>query len=186
MPLINCEINIILPWLVNCFIIDASVENQVPTFTITDTELTSCSSYNHISSQDNAKLLQQLKLGFKRTNNWNKCQSKVTVQERNQYLNYLTDPSFQGVNRSCALSYENNTGRASYKRHYLQQLEIKDYNVMISGRKFSDQVANYNLRTYDNIQKIKTGQGGDYTTGCLLDYLYFKNYYKMIAIDLNK
>ena len=42
------------------------------------------------------------------------------------------------------------------------------------------------LRTYDNIQKIATGQGDDYTTGCLLDYLYFKNYYEMIAIDINK
>ena len=42
------------------------------------------------------------------------------------------------------------------------------------------------LRTYDNIQKIATGQGDDYTTGCLLDYLYFKNYYEMIAIDVSK
>ena len=42
------------------------------------------------------------------------------------------------------------------------------------------------MRTYDNIQKIATGQGDDYTTGCLLDYNYFNNYYKMIAIDLSK
>ena len=45
---------------------------------------------------------------------------------------------------------------------------------------------NSDLKTYENIRKIATGQGGDYTTGCLLDYSYFKDYYKMIAIDLSK
>ena len=42
------------------------------------------------------------------------------------------------------------------------------------------------LITYDNIRKMATGEGDDYTTGCLLDYPYFKNYYKMIAVDLSK
>ena len=49
-----------------------------------------------------------------------------------------------------------------------------------------DQPIKNNLITYDNIRKIATGQGDDYTTGCLLDYNYFSNYYKMIAIDLSK
>ena len=49
-----------------------------------------------------------------------------------------------------------------------------------------DQPIKNNLITYDNIWKIATGQGDDYTTGCLLDYNYFSNYYKMIAIDLSK
>ena len=97
MPLINCEINLTLTWFENWFIIDAPVENQVPTFTITDTER--YVPLVTLSTQDNAKLLQQLKSGFKRRINWNKHQSKVTVQERNRCLNYLIDPSFQGVNR---------------------------------------------------------------------------------------
>ena len=57
---------------------------------------------------------------------------------------------------------------------------------MIDGRNFFDQPVKNNLITYDNIQKIATSLGGDYTTGCLLDYNYFNNYYKMIAIDLSK
>ena len=57
---------------------------------------------------------------------------------------------------------------------------------MIHGQYFFDQPVNYNLLTYDNIRKIATGQGDDYTNGCLLDYIYFKTYYKMIAIDLSK
>ena len=92
-----------------------------------------------LSTQDNAKLLQQLKLVFKRTINWNKYQSKLTVQKQNQILDYLIDPSFERVNRLFVLSFENNTGRASYLRYYLPQVQIKDYNVMINGRKFFNQ-----------------------------------------------
>ena len=57
---------------------------------------------------------------------------------------------------------------------------------MSDRRNFFDQPIKNNLITYDNIRKIATGQGDDYTTGCLLDYNYFSNYYKMIAIDLSK
>ena len=66
------------------------------------------------------------------------------------------------------------------------QLYIKDYNVIIDGRNFFDQPIKNDLKTYDNIKKIVTGQGDDYTTGWLLDYSYFKKYYKLIAIDLSK
>ena len=71
-------------------------------------------------------------------------------------------------------------------RYHLPTVEIKDYNVMIDGRQFLDQTVFYDLRTYDNIRKIATGQGDDYTTGCLLDYHCFEKYYKLIAIDLRK
>ena len=62
----------------------------------------------------------------------------------------------------------------------------KDYNVMINGKNFFDQPINSELKTYENVRRIATGQGADYTTGCLSDYSYFKDYYKMIAIDLSK
>ena len=57
---------------------------------------------------------------------------------------------------------------------------------MIDGKSCFDQPIKNNKVTYENIRKIATGQGDDYTTGCLLDYIYFKNYYKMIAVDLSK
>ena len=63
---------------------------------------------------------------------------------------------------------------------------MKDYNVMIDGKNFFNQLINSDLKTYENIRKIATAQGDDYTTGCLLDYSQFKDYYKMIAIDLSK
>ena len=63
---------------------------------------------------------------------------------------------------------------------------MKGYNVVIDRRKFFNQPVKNDLITYDNIRKIATGQGDDYITGCLLDYDYFNNYYKMIAVDLSK
>ena len=57
---------------------------------------------------------------------------------------------------------------------------------MIDGKNFFDQPINNMVKTYENIRNITIGQGDDYGTGCLLDYSYFKKYYKMIAIDLSK
>ena len=84
------------------------------------------------------------------------------------------------------MSFENEVKRISSKGSFLPILEIKSYNVMIGGQNIFYQSVRNNLITYDSIRKITTGQGDDYTTGCLLDYGYFKNYYKMIVIDLSK
>ena len=84
------------------------------------------------------------------------------------------------------LAFETDAQRTSNKRYYIPNLEMKDYNVMIDGKNFFDQTVKNDKVTYDNIRKIGTGQGDDYTTGCLLDYNYFKKCYKMIAVDLCK
>ena len=70
--------------------------------------------------------------------------------------------------------------------YYLPKVEIKDYNVMIDGKNVFDQPINCMIKTYENIRKIATGQRDDYTTGCLLDYSYFNDHHKVIAIDLSK
>ena len=71
-------------------------------------------------------------------------------------------------------------------RYYLPKVKTKDYNVKIDGKNFFDQPINNNIKTYENIRKIFIGQGDDNTIDCLLDYPYFKNNYKIIAIDLSK
>ena len=139
-----------------------------------------------LSTQDNAKLLQQLKLGFKRVINWNKYLSKPELLAQNPNFNHLVEPSFQGLNRLFVLAFKNDTQRTSAKGYYLPNAEIKDYNVMINGENVFDQPVKDNKVTYENIRKIAIGQGGDYTTGCLLGYRYFKDSYKMIGIDLSK
>ena len=70
-------------------------------------------------------------------------------------------------------------------KQYTQGI-ILYYYIIIDGRNFFYQPTKYNLKTYDNIRKTATGQGDDYTTGCLLDYPYFIEHYKLIAIELSK
>ena len=178
---INCEVNLILWCSKDSVITSSKGEGK---FAIIETKL--YVSVVTLSTQGNAKLLQQLKTGFKRTINWNKYESSVKTFAQNRYLNYLINPSFQGVNRLFVLSFENENDRTSHSTYYLPKVEIKDYNVMIDGRNFFDQPINSMTKTYENIGKIAIGQGDDYTTGCLLDYSYFKENYKMIAIDLSK
>ena len=127
-----------------------------------------------------------LKSNFKRKISWNKYESSVKTFAQNRYLNYLINPSFQGVNRLFVLSFENEDDRISHSTFYLPNVEIKDYNIMTDGRNFFDQPINSINNIHENIRKIATGKGDDYTTGCLLDYSYFKDYYKIISIDLSK
>ena len=75
-----------------------------------------------------------MECGFKRTINWNKYQSKVTLQVPNQCLYYIIDISFQGVNRLFVLSFENNTYSTVHTKYYLPTAERKNCNVMIDGR----------------------------------------------------
>ena len=96
------------------------------------------------------------------------------------------EPSFQGADKLFVLAFENDTQITSTKGYYYPNVEIKDYNVMINGENFFDQPVKDNKVIHENIRKIATGQGDGYTTGCLLDYQYFKDSYKMIAIALSK
>ena len=70
--------------------------------------------------------------------------------------------------------------------NFLPRLKIENYNIEIDGRNFYDQPINDSIKQYDEIRKISTGQGDDYTTGCLLDFAYFEKNYRLIAADLSK
>ena len=136
-----------------------------------------------LSTQDNAKFLPQLKSGFKRTISWNKYLPKPELLAENANSNHLIEPRFQGINRLFVLGFEDDAQRISNTKYYLPNLEIKDYNVMTDGKKIFDQPIKNDKVTDEDIRKIATGGGDDYTTGCLLDYIYFKKYYQMIAVD---
>ena len=79
---------------------------------------------------------------------------------------------------------DNKVERYSQGKYFLPRVDITNYNVLIDGRNFYDQAINYQIKTY--VRKIATGKGDDYTTGCLLDYQYFKDHYQLIAVDLSK
>ena len=101
-------------------------------------------------------------------------------------MNHLVDPSFQVVNKIFVLSFENEDDGRSHSNYYLPKVEVKDYNAKIDAKKFLDEPINHDFKSYENVRKIATGQGDDYTAGCLLDYPYFKENCKMIEIDLSK
>ena len=111
MPLINCDVNLILTWFANCVIVYTNNVNQGATFTIIELKLYVAVVF--LSTQDNAKLLAQLKSGFKRKINWNKYLSKPELLAQNPNLNHLFEPSFQGVNKLFVLTFEYNAQRKS-------------------------------------------------------------------------
>ena len=142
MPLINREVNLILIWSKDCVITNSEGEGK---FAITETKL--YVPVVTLSTQDNAKLLQQLKSGFKRTINWNKYESEPKTFTQNRYLNHLVNPSFQGVKMLFLLSFENEDQRKSQSTNYHPKVEIKYYNVMFDGRNFFDQPINSIMKT---------------------------------------
>ena len=102
MPLINCEVSLTLTWSPNCVITNSTGQGK---FKITDTNL--YVPVVTLSTKDNGNLLEQLKFGFKRVIDWNQYLSKPALLAQNPNLNYLIEPSFQGVNRFFVLAFEN-------------------------------------------------------------------------------
>ena len=102
----------------------------------------------------------------------------------NSNLNYLIDPTFSNVNRLFVLSFENEEDRTSFSEYYIPRVEIKDYNVIIDGKPFFEIPVKNKEETYEKV--IEISKNSDYTTGSLLDYKYFKDHHKLIAVDLRK
>ena len=118
MPLINCEVKLILTWSSTCVITNS---NGAGTFAITNTKL--YVPVVTLSTQENTKFHQQLKSGFKRVINWNKYLSKPELIRRNSNLNHLVEPSFQGINRLFVLAFENDEDRIIMKKVIFQTLK---------------------------------------------------------------
>ena len=198
-PLINCEITLILSWYKECVLVSRALRNApdpqpnppidaIESPTSAKFEITDCKLYVPVvtlSAENDNKLLEQLKSGFRITIKWNKYISQMSNQNKNNNLNYLIDPTFSNVNRLFVLSFENEDDRTSYYKYYLPSVEIKDYNVLIDGNAFFELPIKNIEETYEKITLI-TDHSGYYTRGNLLDYEYFKEHYKLTAIDLSK
>ena len=197
MPLITCKIHLELNWTKDCVM--STIADT--TFKITNTKL--YVPIVTLSSKDNAKLVKLLESGFNRPVYWNEYQTKIETRnlDNNNLTKFPLDTSFQGVRRLFVLAFNNTTVnvpnnpinntnnrvlRNSHTKYFLPRVNITNYNVLIDGRNFYDQPINDLVKQYDEIRKTATGQGDDYTTGCLLDYQYFKDHYNLIAVDLSK
>ena len=198
MQLINCEVCLNLSWSETCVI--TSMEKELiraaqgdnpavygdspesAAFKIKDCKL-------HVPvvtlSSENDKILSEvLKTEFKRTNIWKKYRSEMSNQTKNNNLNYLIDPTFTNVSRLFVLTFENEDDRTSFSKYYVPKVEIKDFNVLTDGKPFFEIPVKNKEVAYEEI--IEMSNYNDYTTGNLLDYEYFKDHYKLIAIDLSK
>ena len=145
-----------------------------------------------LSTKDSVNLTKQLSKGFKRSVYWNSYQTKsAKVIEKGKNLYELLNASFQGVRRLFVLAYfvaadaaNDEAGIKDTRKYFLPRGEIKKCNVLTDGRNFYDQQINDLIKQYDEVRKVSTGQGGDYTTESLLDYAYCKDNYRLIPIDL--
>ena len=108
----------------------------------------------------------------------------MSNQTKNNNLNYLIDPTFINVNRLFVLTFINEDGRTSFSKYYVPKVEIKDFDVLIEGKPYFEIPVKNKEEGYEAI--IEMSKNNDYTTGNLLDYEYFKDHYKLIAIDLSK
>ena len=194
-PLINCEVSLNLAWDKNCVITSresrlvtpAHIGNQEvrdnsptgATFKIDE-----CVLYVPVvtlSKNDKDELLNNLKSGFKRIITWNKYLSQMSNQSANTNLNFLTDPTFTNANRLFVLSYENDDAnrdnRTSYSKYYLPEVQIKGFNVLIAIKSLENEA-------YEKCFEIT--RNSEYNTANLLDYEYFRKFYRLIAIDLSK
>ena len=143
MPLINCEVSLTLTWSVNCVLTDITTQaaraaqgdnparpainapkNAI--FQITDTKL--YVPVVTLSTENDKRLLEKLRTGFKRTIKWNKYRSEMTNQTKNNNLNYLIDPTFTKVNRLFVLPFENENDRTSFSKYYVPNIQMKDFN----------------------------------------------------------
>ena len=162
-PLINCEIELILTWSKNCVLADMTRRNAqgdnpaiVPPrwseFKITDTKLDV--PVVNLSKESDIKLLEQLKSGFKKTTKYNKYRSQMPVQRQYNNLIYLTDPTFTNVNSLFALSFtRDNAGdnRDSFSHYYVPKVEIKDFDILIDGKSFCDLPVKNEEETYEKL-----------------------------------
>ena len=176
MPLINCKVELSLKWYERCLLSAANTA----IFEIIDAKL--YVPIVTLSVEDNAKLSKLLNEGFKRPIHWNEYKVtpnkivEIAAVNEKEYIRELLDSSCQGVNRLFVLVY-NNTANAdgqdsadSYEKYVLPRVEMNNYNIEIDDRNFYDQPLIESIKQYDEIRKIPTGKGDDYTTGCLLGF----------------
>ena len=138
----------------------------------------------NFSINDNIKVLENIKQGFKRTISRSKQRSETTTQPKSNNSDYLTDATFRNINRLFVLSFKNRNDdptRDSFVKYYMPLVEITDINTLIDNIPFFDQPVKSKQKAYEKL--IEMSRNNYYTTGNVLDHLYHQKYYKLIGIS---
>ena len=186
MPLIYCNIKLNLTWKKECVL---SNQADAAVFIINDTKL--YVPVVTLSKEDNKDFIEQQNKGFQRSIYWNEYKTKEQTEnaDANSPKYIILNPSFQGVNRLFIMAYNRVDGqptRNEQRKYYLPRIDLNKYNVIVDGRNLYDNPIESDIEKYRELKKVMIGKGEDYTTGSLLDYNYFKKYYKLVAVDLSK
>ena len=199
--MINTEIELTLKWSQNSVLTQKAfregkeatqnpVQAVVPEINIPSDlkfNITDCKLYIPVvtlQEKYDSELLEDLKNGFDIDFEWAKYRTQIINQPATNNLNFLIDPTFNNVNRLFILAFPNEEDRSSFSKYYLPNVEIKDYNVLIDLQFFYEMPIKNKDQTYKAITELINHD--NYTTGISLDYEYFCNHYKLIAIDLSK
>ena len=145
-----------------------------------------CSCYNFISKIQQ-KIIKFLSKAFERSVYWNEYKTKCDNKNTTNEFRYFLESYFVAVNRLLVLVYSSqdaDSKRFKAKRYYLPKGIIKNYNIIINGKNVYDQPIDSDTKRYEEIRKLTTRQGEDYTIRCLLDYDYIKNRYRLITANL--
>ena len=199
-PLIIREVSLTLSWSAN-FVI-TSLEKRLVTAEqgdkpevrddspkATTFKTTDCKLYVPLvtlSAENDNKLIEQLKTGFKRTVKWNEYKSEMSNETENNNFHYLIHPKVTNANRLFVLSFKNEHEYVitSVRKSYLPSGKIKDFKVLIDGKRFLEISVKNKEEAYE--QMIEMSRNNDYATSNLLDYEYFSKHCKLIVIDLTK
>ena len=194
MPLINCKGELRLRWTKHCVLSAAGTDNANGNnddndiiFIISDKKL--YVPVVTLSARDNQRLSKLLGKAFERSVYWNESKTKSGNKNTTNEYRYFLESNFVGINRLFVLVYTNeaiNAKRFNAWKYYLPKDIIKNYNAIINGKNFYGQPIDSDIKQYEEIRKLATRKGEDYTTGCLLDYDYIKHHYKLIAVDWSR
>ena len=136
-----------------------------------------------LSAKDNQKLSKLLRKGLKRLVYWNEYKTNNENKYTTNEYRYFLESNFVGVNRLFALIH---LIQKIIQKGIVPKSIMKNYKVIVNGKNFYDQPIDSDIERYEEIGKLITGQDEDYTTGCLLDYEYIKNHYRLVAADLSR
>ena len=189
MSLINWKVELKLKWLSYCVLSaavndNANGNNNNHIFIIKDIKL--YVPVITLSARDDQKLTKIFSKGFEISVYWNQFETKSKNKNTTNECRYFLESSFAAVNSLFVLVYSNedaDSKKIKAKRYYLPKGMIKNYNVIINEKSFYDQAIDSDIKQYEDIRKLTTEQGEDYTTGCLLDYDYKKRYFSLIDLS---
>ena len=172
----------------NCLISKISIIPKIPGNPDVNPPVPDVAAIQITGANDNTKILEKIKQGFKRKISWKKYWSEIATQTKENNLNYLIDPIFTNISRLFVLSFKNGDDdllRDSFNKYYRPLAKIKDFDELIDNKQFFQQPVKKKQEGYEKLIEMLRRNNG-YATRNILDYLYHQNYYELIGIHWSR